>query len=234
MVLAAGLGSRLGDITQVRPKCLVEVDGCTILEHVVEHLKLAGVTELVINLYYLGDQIEAFVRDHHGFGLQVHFSWEDTLLGTGGGLLHAAPCFEGEELFLVHNSDVFSDLDLRQLVAFHKQHHAVASLAVMDRSTQRYLLFDNHHLAGWRNLGTGESRSLREGELTPLAFSGIQCLSPAIFRHMRDEGAFSLTRPYLRAAEAGENVLGFRMDGAYWVDMGTPERLEALRQKLAS
>ena len=110
----------------------------------------------------------------------------------------------------------------------------MATLAVMDRSTHRYLLFNAEQaLVGWRNLSTGQEKVVREGPSMPLAFSGIQVLSPAVFDYMMDEpDPFSLTRPYLKAATAGAPVYGFRMDGSEWMDVGTPERLDSLRRKL--
>jgi len=236
MVLAAGLGSRLGPLTQALPKCLVDIGGITILEHVVRNLKRAGVDSLVINLYHLGDIVRDFVEKHDGFGLPVEFSREDVLLGTGGGLWKVEPLFRNEREFIVHNSDVYTDLDLRGMVAFHREKRAVGTLAVIQRETKRYLLFDMEGcLAGWRNLGTGQERVLRGGPLQPLAFSGIQVLSPRIFEFMQDEeGAFSLTRPYLKAAEALAPIYSYRMDSSEWMDMGTPERLSSLREKLTA
>lgn len=236
MVFAAGFGTRLGELTANRPKCLVEAGGTTILELVIERLKQAGVNEIVINLHYLGEQIKAFVESKAGFGLRVHFSEEPKILGTGGGLKQAAQFFRDDPYFLVHNSDVYSELDLTQLIAAHRGTEAVATLAMMSRPTERALLFDQAgKLVGYQSGKQGECKTVRECS-NPLAlgFSGIQVCSPRIFNFMANEqGEFSTIRAYMNAAASGEAVLAYRMEQAYWIDMGTPERLAELRARLA-
>lgn len=235
MVLAAGFGTRLGELTANRPKCLVEAGGRTILELVIDRLKHAGVTEIVINLHYLGEQIKAYVESKARFGLRVHFSEERKILGTGGGLKQAAHFFRDEPCFLVHNSDVYSDLDLNEVIAAHRKQEPVATLAVMSRPTERALLFDQSSvLVGYQGSKQGDYKTVRECA-APLAlgFSGIQVCSPRIFNFMQHEqGDFSTIRAYMNAAASGEAVLAYRMEQAYWIDMGTPERLAELRARL--
>lgn len=236
MVFAAGFGTRLAAVTQGTPKCLVEVAGVTMLERVVEHLKSHGVDEVVINLHYLGEQIKRAVAAQDNFGITVHFSEELEILGTGGGLKKAERFFEKEECFFVHNSDVYSELPLGALVAQHRASNAVATLAVMDRPTDRALLFDAAgELLGYENNKVGERVMVREESAAQaLGFSGIQVCSPRIFDHMRAEtGQFSTIRAFMNAAKAGASVQAYRMEGAYWIDMGTPDRLEELRRYLA-
>ena len=120
MVLAAGRGDRLRPLTATRPKALVEVAGRTLLEHVLRRLLAAGVSEVIINLHHLGDQIPLFLEKHRDFGLRrVAFSPEPALLDTGGGLKQAAWFFDDGNPLLVHNVDVLSDIDLGALLAAH-------------------------------------------------------------------------------------------------------------------
>lgn len=231
MVLAAGRGTRLRPLTDTRPKALVEVGGRTLLELVLRRLIAAGVTEVVINLHHLGDQIPLFLEKHDGFGLRrVAWSEEPILLGTGGGLKQAAWFFDDGEPFLVHNVDVLSDIDLRALLAVHRRNHALATLAVMDRPTERPLLFDaTGRLVGRRTADAGDVVvHTARGGITPLGFCGIQALSTAFLERITEAGAFPITEPYLRLAETGAAITGCRVDGAKWRDCGRPEDLRPL------
>jgi NDP-sugar pyrophosphorylase family protein len=235
MVFAAGFGTRLSTVTQGSPKCLVEVAGIAMLERVVEGLKSAGVKEVVINLHYRPEQIREFVSGRRNFGIKVHFTEEAEILGTGGGLKNAEDFFKDEECFFIHNSDVYSEISLEALAAQHQASEAVATLAVVERPTDRALLFDSSgKLVGYENKGSGERVVARVStDLHPLGFSGIQVCSSRIFEYMRGEsGTFSTIRAYLNAVKSGALVEAFRMEGAYWVDMGTPDRLEELRRYL--
>lgn len=235
LVLAAGYGSRLGELTKDRPKCLMEAGGRTLLQHVLEKLSRAGVNEVVINLFYLGEVIEEFVAHHNGFGMKVHYSREEELLGTGGALKYARKFLEGEEPFIVHNSDVYSDIDLTRLVADHRSADALATLAVLKRDTTRHLLFDQTgYLAGWENADEHTTQVVGgEADLDPLGFSGIQVVSPKIFPYMDIfQYPFSIIAVYMHAVQRGERVLGARFDGNYWIDIGRPKQLKELQQLL--
>jgi NDP-sugar pyrophosphorylase family protein len=235
MVFAAGLGSRLRDISKATPKCLVEVGGKTMLEWVLLRLAGAGVTEVVINIHHLRERVERFVSDA-SLPVKVKLSPEDTLLGTGGGLKNAWALLNPTEPFLVHNADIYSDLDLRALLKAHKA-RSLATLAVMRRETSRALLFSpDGALRGWEN-GDGKSDLAPSGEPTVerLAFSGIHVMSPRISEYLeRDDGNFSIITTYMRGVKSGEEVGAHRIDSAFWVDVGTPEKLDALRRRVGA
>lgn len=234
MILAAGWGSRLGELTKHTPKCLIDVGGKPMLQHIIERLKSSGVNSVVINLFHLGEQIREFIA-RNNFGIEVAFSPEPELLGTGGGIKHAKALLEDAPFFIVHNSDVYSDLAINELVAQHQRSKALATLAVMDRPSNRPLVFDsNGLLCGWENIerGTGEVFGPDPVPIQ-LAFSGIQVVSKEIFNYMEDEkGEFSSITTYLKAAQAQKKIQAYRMDSAYWLDMGTPSKLAELRQLL--
>jgi NDP-sugar pyrophosphorylase family protein len=231
MVFAAGRGQRLQPLTDTRPKALVEVAGRTLLEHVVRRLVEAGVTEAIINLHHLGEQIPLFLEQHDCFGLRrVAYSAESTLLGTGGGLKQAAWFFDDGNPFLVHNSDVLSTIDLNALMLAHRRSQALATLAVMARPTARPLYFDSAgRLIGRRSPGGGDELvRAAEGTIEPLGFCGIQAVSPAVFGQMSESGSFGITEAYLRLAGAKAMILAHRVDGAKWRDCGRPEDLRPL------
>ena len=235
MILAAGLGTRLGKLTEKTPKCLMKAGSLTMLEHVVERLRKAGVDQIVINLHYLAEQIQDFVRQHSSFGLEVRFSYEPEILGTGGGLRKVRQCFSGSEPFLVCNSDIYTDADFADMVAAHRSSGAIATLAVTDRKEGSYLLFgEDNRLIGWqKGDGARELIVANPAVANPLAFCGLQVISPAIFEYMEGaRGAFSIISTYIEAARAGKSVKPFRIDNSFWLDMGTPENLLALRRYL--
>ncbi len=230
MILAAGLGTRLRPLTDNRPKALVEINGRTLLEITLSRLRSFGVDEVVINVYHLADMILEYLKANANFGMRIEVSREDVLLDTGGGLRKAAYFFVGdssssEEPFIVHNVDVLSTIDLRRMVQFHSDHQALATLAVQDRKTSRYLLFDDQlQLCGRRAGSDRESQLVRACERSQaLAFSGIHVISPRLLRMMSEEGAFSIITTYLRLAGQGEKIFAFRADEYYWRDLGRPE-----------
>jgi NDP-sugar pyrophosphorylase family protein len=232
MVLAAGVGSRLRPLTDSLPKALLEVGGRTMLEIVVERLKAAGVTEIIVNVHHLPDQIAGFIRARGSFGIRVELSREEVLLDTGGGLKKASWFFDDGRPFLVHNVDVLTDLDLGRLLAAHSESGALATLAVRERTSRRQLLFDDQgRLAGRRETGSPDEWAGPElPSARPLAFDGIHALSPAIFERLSEGGVFPVTRAYLRLAKEGERIQCFRSDASWWADIGDPARLEAARR----
>ena len=235
MVLAAGLGTRLGTLTRNMPKCLMEVGDKPILQYVLRRLVEAGVTSTVINLYHRGELIEEHLANHPVPGLQINFSREPQLLGTGGALRHARKFLDDGTPFIIHNSDIYSSIDLKALWNAHTQSNALVTLAVMNRSTTRPLLFDaDMNLRGRENLDRGTAEAFGDtGELSSFAFTGIQVVSPRFFSFLVDKpDVFDSIGVYLEAAKAGERILGHDASGSYWLDMGTPENLQELRTLL--
>ena len=230
MILAAGLGTRLRPLTDHRPKALVEINGRTLLEITLSRLRSFGVSEVIINVYHFADMILEYLKTNGNFGMRIEVSREESLLDTGGGLRKAAYFFVGdstssEEPFILHNVDVLSTIDLRRMVQFHSDHQALATLAVQDRKTARYLLFDDElQLCGRRSGSDRESELVRACERSQaLAFSGIHVISPRLLRMMSEEGVFSIITTYLRLAGQGERIFAFRADEYDWRDLGKPE-----------
>jgi len=223
MILAAGLGTRLRPITDTIPKALVKVGVRTLLEGAIRHLADYGVKEIVINVHHFADQVIQYLNQNRNFSLNITISDErDQLLDTGGGLKKVSRFFEGGMPFFVRNVDIISDLDLHSMMEQHLKSHALVTLAVRNRETSRYFLFDpNHRLCGWTNLKTGEKILSLESKmnLEMLAFSGIQVIGPEIFALITEEGKFSLTGLYLRLAK-DHLIKGFQDRGSIWRDVG--------------
>jgi mannose-1-phosphate guanylyltransferase len=244
MILAAGLGTRLRPLTDNRPKALVEINGRTLVEITLSRLRNCGVREVMINVHHFAGMIVEYLKTNDNFGMRIEVSREEVLLDTGGGLKKAAYFFLGdsirpEEPFIVHNVDVLSTIDLQRMVQFHTENRALATLAVQDRKTSRYLLFDDQlQLCGRRSGDDQEPELVRSSlvrssqQLQALAFSGIHVISPRFLAMMIEDGAFSIITSYLRLAAQGEKILAFRADEYYWRDLGRPENVAQAAQDL--
>jgi NDP-sugar pyrophosphorylase family protein len=236
MILAAGLGTRLRPLTDDRPKALVEVAGRTLLEITLRRLQQFGVREVIVNLHHFADMVVDYLKKHDNFGMRIEISREDVLLDTGGGLKKAAWFFRedghSDEPFLLHNVDVLSTIDLRRMLDFHQQNQALATLAVQERETSRYLLFDEQNqLCGRRAGRDQEPEIVRPSiETLALAFCGVHVISPQLLTKMSEDGVFSIITSYVRLASEGEKVMAFRADEYYWRDLGKPENVAQAAQ----
>lgn len=240
MVLAAGLGTRLRPLTDDRPKALVTLAGKTLLEITLLNLRSYGVDEVIVNVHHFADLVCDYLDENGNFGMHIEISHEDDqLLDTGGGLKKAEWFFleeGGNEPFILHNVDVLSTIDLARMMRQHAEHNALATLAVQDRETSRYLLFDeNGQLCGRRKGRDGQAEMARPAAHSQaLAFCGIHVISPRLLWEMREEGAFSIIDAYLRLAERGEKIAAFRADEYYWRDLGRPENIAEAERNLES
>ena len=241
MILAAGLGTRLQPLTDDGPKALVEIGGRTLLEITLSRLRSFGVSEVIINVHHYADMLLEYLKTNDNFGMRIEISREDMLLDTGGGLKKAAWFFlddSGDSPFILHNVDVLSTIDLESMVRIHAEKQALATLAVQDRQTSRYLLFDEHlQLCGRQAERDQNPEIVRPSQqVQELAFSGIHVISPRMLTMMNEEGAFSIIASYMSLAARGESIVGFRADEYYWRDLGRPENLrqaeEDAKQKL--
>lgn len=234
LVFAAGLGTRLRPLTDHMPKALVPVGGKPMLERVILRLKEAGCNDITINIHHFGEQIIDFVQANQSFGIDIHFSDERReLLDTGGGIRKARTFLEGSEPFIVHNADILTDVNLKDLYEFHLRQQADATLLVGHRETSRYLVFNQENLlCGWMNKSTGETRP--DGfSLTPdvhrlYAFGGVHVFSPSLFSAMdspRWEGKFSIIPFYLSVCRQAR-ITGYRPLRLQWFDIGKPDTLE--------
>lgn len=234
MILAAGLGTRLRELTDDKPKALVEVGGVAMIEHVARRLVDAGVERLIINVHHFADQVVDYVKRRRGFGVEVAFSREvDHPLETGGGLKKAAHLFDRSAPFILHNADILSEIPLGEMYrAQMESGDALATLATMQRPTSRRLLFDQRGLFGRVDNGKDLRLEVREpvGEVEEKAFGGIHVISPRLLDLLDEEGAFSILDPYLRLC-AREPILPFDADGYDWIDIGKPEQLAQARQR---
>jgi NDP-sugar pyrophosphorylase family protein len=228
MILAAGKGTRLQSLTQDTPKALIKAGGLSLLERLIRKMKIQGISDVVINVHHHAEKIRSFLKEKDNFNISIKISDEsEELLETGGGILKAAGLLGNDEPFIVHNVDILSDIDLRSLYKSHVEGNALVTLAVKDRQTSRYLLFDEHlRMQGWENQSSGERIVCgdQDSSLIKLAFSGIHVINPNIFPLITESGKFSIIKTYLRLCNV-HLIRGYRHDKGMWIDAGKPEGL---------
>jgi len=228
MILAAGLGTRLMPLTADKPKALVEVGGKTLLEHCMENLISQGFNHIVVNVHHFAPMIYDFIANHK-FGASIFISDEsERLLDTGGGIIHARQFLDGDEPFLVHNVDIISDINLKELVHTHIKKDVLATLAVSRRESSRVFLFDEDMLlSGWRNMLTGKSifPNMHKTVLDAYAFAGIHVISPQIFELISTQGVFSIVDAYLNLCQDNK-IIGVNLSDNFILDVGKPNSLK--------
>ena len=227
MILAAGLGTRLGALTHDRPKALVELNGKPLLQHCIENLIANGFYHIVINVHHFGEQIIDFVGSHH-FDAEINISDErDLLMDTGGGIIKATPLFQKSKVVLVHNVDIISDVNLYELSQQFLESEDDAWLLTQDRETNRKLLFrSDNQLIGWRNKADGNFKWVYDsfGEFQEMAFSGLHFFRSDLFSEFELKRS-SVIDLYLYLAKTNR-IVAKPIQPDYWFDLGKPEQLE--------
>lgn len=224
MILAAGLGTRFKPWTDLHPKALALVNGKSLLERNLIYLQSFGIKDVLVNVHHFADRIRDAIIIHDGWGSNIHISDESgEVLETGGGLKKAVSYFD-QGPFVLMNADILTDLDLNAMMSFHNEKKPLVTLAVTNRRSSRYFLFDaKERLSGWRNIKTGkEIISIPGPALIEKAFSGIHVISPEIFPLIHQQGKFSIVDVYLELAGT-HSILGFDHSGSKFVDVGRPE-----------
>ena len=249
MILAAGLGTRLKELTHDKPKALVELNGKPLLQHCIESLTRQGFRHIVVNVHHFGGQIIDFVRKN-AFDAEILISDErDLLMDTGGGIVKATPLFKDSKAVLVHNVDIISDVNLRDLSQQFLDSHDDAWLLTQDRETNRKLLFDeDNQLVGWMNKAEGQFKWVDEDgfamqllqkaykqkvqglpyfDFNEMAFSGLHFFRSDLFSdfELKPQSVIDL---YLHLAKTNR-IVSKPIYPNYWFDLGKPEQLEAAK-----
>ena len=243
MILAAGLGTRLGALTQDRPKALVELNGKPLLQHCIENLIANGFHHIIINVHHFGEQIIDYVEHLH-FDALIEISDErDLLMDTGGGIVKATPLFKDSKAVLVHNVDIISNVNLGEMSQQFLDSKDDAWLLTQDRETNRKLLFcDDNQLVGWMNKAEQKFKwvhdsqsALRQAQgpsliYNEMAFSGLHFFRSDLFSEFEVKRS-SVIDLYLHLAK-NNRIISKPILPNYWFDLGKPEQLEAAENYL--
>jgi NDP-sugar pyrophosphorylase family protein len=224
MIFAAGLGTRFKPWTDKHPKALAVIHGKSLLQRNIEYLQQYGIYQVVVNVHHFAEQITDALHQNKGWGSDITISDEtDVVLETGGGLKKAAPLFQPSPIVII-NVDILTDLDLGAMMRFHQLEAPLATLAITNRVTSRYFLFDeNNTLCGWQNTKTGEQKISRTvTPMIPKAFSGVHIVEPALFPLITQEGKFSMVDVYLQLAKQ-HTIKGYDHSYSKFIDVGKPE-----------
>jgi NDP-sugar pyrophosphorylase family protein len=231
MLFAAGLGTRFKPWTDRHPKALAVVNGKTLLQRNIEYLQQYDITDVIVNVHHFPDQIIEAIEKNNGWGSTITISDEsDELLDTGGGLLKAKHLFFRDTI-LTLNVDILTEVNLKHFLAHHQQENALITVAVSDRTTLRYLLFNKYNrLVGWRNKKTDETKIVIDAkEIFEKAYSGMAIFQPEALDLIMLRGKFSLIDAYLQLAPQNK-IAAYDHTGEQWVDVGKPESVNIAEQ----
>lgn len=228
---AAGLGTRLRPLTNQRPKALVEILGTPLLKITIDNLTRQGASRIVVNVHHFAQLICDYLR-YHSWDTEVIISDEhNLLLDTGGGLKKAANLFSPDEPIIIHNVDVLSTIDLNKMLQIHNKQNNIATLAVSQRPSSRFLLFDNEgYLTGWTNTKTGEILWVNSPKdlqsYSQMAFSGITIIEPELLDLLPPANKpYPIIPAYLNIAKH-HRISQFQHNAEDWIDVGTPVKLQ--------
>lgn len=231
MVLAAGKGTRLLPLTGEVPKPMAPVAGKPIIQHIFELLDANRFKEVYVNVYHLAEVIlEHYGEKHRLNSMDIHLSREERLMGTAGGVKRLADHFD--DTFVVIMGDALTDVDLRKVVDFHKEHKALATLALMRvKDTSQYGVVELDHENNIRNFQ--EKPDPREA-ISTLANTGIYVLEPEVLEYIPEGTFFDFANDvFPRLLQAGERFLGYE-GSFYWSDIGTLAAFRAAQQDMLS
>ncbi|MBU4184985.1 MAG: phosphotransferase [Desulfobacteraceae bacterium] len=230
MILAAGLGTRLRPFTANIPKPLFPVAGRPLLDIIIRSLQNAGCKAIIINTHHLYKKIDSFLASHK-YSIPVFTRYEPFILGTGGAIKNAAD-FWDDQPFMVINSDILTDIDLREVYDFHLNHKYTATLVLYDyKEFNNVLITKEDFIKGFDD----KENNGNIGYERKLAFTGIQVLDPDILDFIPDGLFSSIIDAYRKLIFSGQMLKAFISKKHYWKDIGTPESYrEAVINKMAS
>ncbi|MCI0486082.1 MAG: NDP-sugar synthase [Blastocatellia bacterium] len=230
VILAAGFGTRLWPLTEDRTKPAIPFLNRPLITYSVEYLAAHGLCDLVVNLHHQPDSIRDALGDGSRFGANIHYSYEEEILGTSGALDRVRDLLLDSD-FVVINGKIVTDIDLQAALREHRERRALATLVLRENASREHFSIVEVDERGHISRFAGFPKPLDDDSKTgvaPLMFTGIQVLSPRIFEYIpRSQFSHSVTDVYPRAMEAGEAIIAHIASGM-WYEMSTLSRyLEA-------
>ena len=227
-ILAAGLGTRLKELTSDKPKALVELNQKPLLEIVIDNLISQNFNHFVINIHHYGEKILDYFKTKKYENVSIEISDErDSLLDTGGAILKALPYFKDSEAVLIHNVDIITDIDFQSVYNDFTNSDDAAWLLTQERNNKRKIVFnENDNYVGRMNLETNQYDGDKEfnDDFKLLSFSGLHFIKPEYFYD------FELKKCYVfdlyKEISRNNNVRSKFIQPNYWFDLGTQEQLK--------
>ena len=229
LILAAGYGTRLQPITTNFPKPLFPISGRPLLDYIITALQAAGCHSIIINTHHLYKRIDDFLAEQN-YSLPIQTRYEPQILGTGGAIRNVADFWDNQP-FLVINSDIVTDIDLRVIYDFHLKHPHLATLVMHDCPQFNSVSISHDGFI----TGFGDSAQKNKSKhATQSAFTGIQVLDPAVLDFIPSSGPYSSITAYEKMIKAGRRIKAFMSTHHYWIDIGTPDNYRrAVYDKMA-
>jgi NDP-sugar pyrophosphorylase family protein len=231
MVLCAGYGTRLGELTRAIPKPMLPLNDQPMLAYLLAHLKQQGFDQIVVNLHFKPELIQNHFGDGSSLGVKLTYSHETKLLGTAGGLKKMETLFRDEPAFLVQYGDIVTDQDFRPMLEFHRGRKALATLLVHQRKKSNSIvtLDEEHRIVGFLERPTEE---LRQGHVSPWVNSGVCICATELLEHIPAHTGCDLPRDVFPKLVPSRRLFGFPLSG-YRCAVDSPERLAEARAALA-
>jgi NDP-sugar pyrophosphorylase family protein len=230
MILCAGYGTRLGDLTRETPKPLLRVGGHALVDFILANLKKHGFSEVMVNVHHHADQVRAGLGHWAHRGVSIDYSFEETLLGTAGALKKVESFFADEEVFLVHYGDIVTDLDLTKMLQFHRERRATATLLVHKRQRSNSAVeFDGNQCI--HQFVERPPESFWDKIHSAWVNSGVLLLTPRVFEVIPDEAPSDWPRDIFPKLISSQSLFAYCLD-SYRIAVDSPERLAQLESDL--
>jgi len=217
MILAAGFGTRMGELTKNFPKALLLHGGKTLIEHQIERLKNIGVDEIIVNVHYQKEKMHDYLNSKN-FGVKITQIYEEEILGTGGGIINAGKILKESEVNIIVNTDVDTNFDIHKILNRHIERDNLITMLVQKRPASRYLRFGDY----MELISRSSTKGKHSGDF---AFNGIHILSGEFFDIYKIKGFADIIDIYLEILKKGFIVYGFDADNTFFKDIGIPDNL---------
>lgn len=215
LILSAGFGTRLLPYTQKLPKPLFPIQGKPVLEKTLEHLKNAGCKEAFVNTHHLHEKVETFLAGKD-FGLTVTPCYEPEILGTGGAIKNLSPHW-GDKPFVVINSDIITDINIKSVFRFHRNHTSPVTMVLHDLERYNVVSVDTQGFI------KGFSKGMANDDPNLMAFTGIHVIDPSVISYIPGKGFAGIIDVYRSMILSGIRIKACIAKGHYWKDIGTPD-----------
>ncbi|MCL4788750.1 MAG: nucleotidyltransferase family protein [Verrucomicrobia bacterium] len=231
MLLCAGYGTRLGELTREIPKPMLPLNHYPMLAYLIAHLKRQGFDEIAINLHFKPELIQNYFGDGSRFGVKLTYSHEPVLLGTAGGVKNVERFLRAEPAFLVQYGDILTDQDFTVMLRFHRERSALITLLVHQRARSNSVvaLDAERRITSFVERPTEEAR---QGQTSPWVNSGVCVCAPEVLEHIPSNTACDLPRDVFPRLVGTGRLFGFPLSG-YRVAVDSPERFAEARAALA-